>query len=222
MYRVLLKYKRMQTVSALLPEVKMSNLKYGIMGGTFNPIHNAHIRMAEEVRDIFDLDKIIFMPTGTPPHKNNLNIDPLDRYEMTKLAISGNDRFEVSDIEILNKSISYTVETVGKLKEFYPNVEFYFITGADSILDIYKWRNPEKLLTLCKFVSVRRPNYSDDLEGKIKEIVDKFGGEILLVDGPLLNISSTEIRERVREGKSIEDFVPKKVVEYIKENKLYI
>ncbi len=200
----------------------MSNLKYGIMGGTFNPIHNAHIRMAEEVRDIFDLDKIIFMPTGTPPHKNNLNIDPLDRYEMTKLAISGNDRFEVSDIEVLNKSVSYTVETVGKLKEFYPNVEFYFITGADSILDIYKWKNPEKLLTLCKFVSVRRPNYSDDLEDKIKEIVDKFGGEILLVDGPLLNISSTEIRERVREGKSIEDFVPKKVVEYIKENKLYI
>jgi len=212
----------MQTVSAILLEVKMSNLKYGIMGGTFNPIHNAHIRMAEEVRDIFDLDKIIFMPTGTPPHKNNLNIDPLDRYEMTKLAISGNDRFEVSDIEVLNKSVSYTVETVGKLKEFYPNVEFYFITGADSILDIYKWKNPEKLLTLCKFVSVRRPNYSDDLEDKIKEIVDKFGGEILLVDGPLLNISSTEIRERVREGKSIEDFVPKKVVEYIKENKLYI
>lgn len=209
-------------MSAFLLEVKMSNLKYGIMGGTFNPIHNAHIRMAEEVRDILCLDKIIFMPTGTPPHKNNLNIDAIDRYEMTKLAISGNDRFEVSDIEVLNKSVSYTVETVEKLKELYPNVEFYFITGADSILDIYKWKNPEKLLSLCKFVSVRRPNYSDDLEAKIKEIADKFGGEILLVDGPFLNISSTEIRERVREGKSIDDFVPKKVVEYIKENKLYI
>jgi len=200
----------------------MSNLKYGIMGGTFNPIHNAHIRMAEEVRDILDLDKIIFIPTGTPPHKNNLNIDALDRYEMTKLAISGNDKFEVSDIEVLNKGVSYTVETVGKLKEFYPNVEFYFITGADSILDIYKWKNPEKLLSLCKFVSVKRPNYSDDLEAKIKEIVDKFGGEILLVDGPLLNISSTEIRERVREGRPIYDFVPQKVADYIKENKLYI
>lgn len=200
----------------------MSNLKYGIMGGTFNPIHFAHLFIANEASDFLKLDKIIFIPTGNPPHKNISNIDAFHRYEMTKLAIAGNDKFEVSDIEISNKGVSYTFETIKKLKELYPGVEFYFITGSDSILDLPKWRSPENILSLCKIVSVSRPDYSNDLEYAIKEITDKFGGEIFLLKDQELNISSTHIRERVKEGKAIRYLVPDAVYEYIINNNLYI
>ncbi len=200
----------------------MSKLKYGIMGGSFNPIHNAHIRMAEDVMSTLFLDKIVFIPTGVPPHKKLEDIEAYQRFEMTKLATVGNDKFEVFDIEILNQGTSFTVDTVGKLKLLYPDIDFYFITGADSILDIPKWKNPHKLMSLCKFVCVKRPNYSDDIEIRIQEIINKFGGEIIIVEGSMLDISSTEIRKKVKDNKSIEDLVPEKVNKYIKENKLYL
>ncbi len=200
----------------------MANLKYGIMGGTFNPIHYAHLFIADEVKDLFNLDKIIFMPTGTPPHKNNLNIDAFHRYTMTKLAVANNNKFTVTDIEVLNQDISYTVDTMKKLTSLHPDIDFYFITGTDAILELPSWKDPKTLLTLCKFVSVNRPNFADDtLTDKIKDITDKFGGEIFLVNGPELNISSTQIRERVKEGKTIRYLVPNEVNDYILKNKLY-
>ncbi len=201
----------------------MANLKYGIMGGTFNPIHNAHLFIADEVRDLFNLDKIIFMPTGTPPHKNNLNIDAFHRYTMTKLATANNNKFSVTDIEVLNQDISYTVDTMKKLKSLHHDIDFYFITGTDEILELSTWKDPKTLLSLCKFISVNRPNYADEtLEHRIKEITDEFGGEILLVNGPELDISSTQIRERVRAGRTIKYLVPDEVNDYIIKNKLYI
>jgi nicotinate-nucleotide adenylyltransferase len=200
----------------------MSILKYGIMGGSFNPIHNAHIHMAEDVMSALCLDRIVFIPTGVPPHKKLEDIEACHRLEMTKLATAGNDKFEVFDIEILNQGTSFTVDTVGKLKLLYPDIEFYFITGADSILDIPKWKDPHKLMSLCKFVCVKRPNYSDDLEIKIQEIINKFGGEIIIVEGSMLDISSTEIRISVKKNKSIEDLVHEAVNRYIKENNLYV
>lgn len=201
----------------------MANLKYGIMGGTFNPIHYAHLFIADEVRDLFNLDKIIFMPTGTPPHKNNLNIDAFHRYSMTKLAVANNNKFTVTDIEVLNQDISYTVDTMQKLKSHHPDIDFYFITGTDAILELPTWKDPKTLLSLCKFISVNRPNYADDsLELKIKEITDNFGGEIFLVNGPELNLSSTQIRERVKDGKTIKYLVPDEVNDYILKNKLYM
>lgn len=199
----------------------MANLRYGIMGGSFNPIHYAHLFIANEVLEVFDLNKIIFMPTGTPPHKN-LNIDSFHRYSMTKLAISSNPNFIVSDIEVLNNNISYTVDTISKLKEIHPNIEFYFITGTDAILDIPKWKEPRKLLSLCKIISVNRPQYMDnDLENKVESLTKEFGGEIILVNGPGLNLSSTLIRERVKLNKSIKYLVPDSVSNYILKNRLY-
>ncbi len=200
----------------------MANLKYGIMGGTFNPIHYAHLFIADEVKNIFNLDKIIFMPTGTPPHKNNLNIDAFHRYTMTKLAVADNCKFTVTDIEVLNQDVSYTVDTMKRLKSLHSDIDFYFITGADAILELPHWKNPEVLLSLCKFITVNRPSYGDDLEHKIKEITDRFGGEIFLVNGPELSVSSTQIRQRVKEGKTIRYLVPDEVNEYIIKNKLYI
>lgn len=201
----------------------MANLKYGIMGGTFNPIHYAHLFIADEVLELFNLNKIIFMPTGTPPHKHNINIDVFQRYSMTKLAVSNNPNFIVSDIEVLNTEISYTVETVKKLKDAHPEVEFYFITGTDAILQLPNWKEPEKLMKLCKFISVNRPNYIDEnLQSKIKSITDKLGGEIFIVDGPEIDLSSTMIRERVREGKTIRYLLPDSVNNYIIKNRLYM
>ncbi len=201
----------------------MANLKYGILGGTFNPIHYAHLFIANEVRELFELDKIIFMPTGTPPHKSNLNIDAFHRYTMTKLAIADNNIFSVTDIEVLNQDISYTVDTMKRIKDHHPDIDFYFITGTDEILSLHTWKDPKTLLSLCKFVSVNRPNYAnEDLEEKIKEITDKFGGEIFIVNGPEINISSTQIRERVKQGKTIRYLVPKEVNDYILKNKLYL
>lgn len=200
----------------------MSKLKYGIMGGSFNPIHNAHIRMAEDVMKALSLDKVIFIPTGIPPHKKIENIESYHRLEMTKLAVAGNDKFEVFDIEILNQGTSFTVDTVGKLKIVYPDIEFFFITGADSIIDIPKWKDPDRLMSLCKFVCVKRPNYTEDLESKIQDIIKKFGGEIIIVEGSMLDISSTQIRTMIKAGESIEDMVPKEVNRYIIDNKLYV
>ena len=198
----------------------MANLKCGIIGGTFNPIHYAHLFIAEEVRDIFKLNKIIFMPTGTPPHKNNLNIDAFHRFTMTKLAVANNNKFSVTDIEVLNQDISYTVDTMKKLKSSHPDVEFYFITGTDEILQLPNWKDTKTLLSLCKFISVNRPNYIDDtLEDKVKNIMDEYGGEIFLVNGPELDISSSQIRERVKEGKTIRYLVPDEVNDYIIKNK---
>lgn len=200
----------------------MSKLKYGIMGGSFNPIHNAHIRMAEDVMKALSLDKVIFIPTGIPPHKKIENIESYHRLEMTKLAVAGNDKFEVFDIEILNQGTSFTVDTVGKLKIVYPDIEFFFITGADSIIDIPKWKDPDRLMSLCKFVCVKRPNYTEDLESKIQDIIKKIGGEIIIVEGSMLDISSTQIRTMIKARESIEDMVPKEVNRYIIDNKLYV
>ncbi len=200
----------------------MSKLKYGIMGGSFNPIHNAHIRMSEDVMKALSLDKVIFIPTGIPPHKKIENIESYHRLEMTKLAVAGNDKFEVFDIEILNQGTSFTVDTVGKLKIVYPDIEFFFITGADSIIDIPKWKDPDRLMSLCKFVCVKRPYYTEDLESKIQDIIKKFGGEVIIVEGSMLDISSTQIRTMIKAGKSIEDMVPKEVNRYIIDNKLYV
>ena len=200
----------------------MANLKYGVMGGTFNPIHYAHLFIANEVMYLFKLDKIFFMPTGTPPHKNNLNIDAFHRYMMTKHSIINNNKFTITDIEVLNEDISYTVDSMKKLKSLHPDIDFYFITGTDAILELPTWKDPKTLLSLCKFISVNRPNYIENVEDKIKEITDEFGGEIFLVNGPELNISSTLIRNRVKEGKTIRYLVPDEVNNYIIKNKLYL
>ncbi|QSX06969.1 nicotinate-nucleotide adenylyltransferase [Sedimentibacter sp. zth1] len=201
----------------------MSTLKYGIMGGTFNPIHYAHLFIAEEVLDNFKLDKILFMPTGTPPHKQNINIDAFHRYTMTKLAVSNNPNFLVSDLEVLNSNVSYSVDTIRKLKLNHPDIEFYFITGTDAILELPTWKEPRELLSLCKFVSVNRPNYVDEnLVNKINIIKNNLGGEIFLLNGHDINLSSTQIRQRVREGKTVRYLLPDSVNDYILKNKLYV
>lgn len=198
--------------------------RIGIMGGTFDPIHYGHLVAAEESRSAFCLDKVIFMPAGRPPHKQSRKVsEPEQRYHMTALAVSSNPGFEVSRLEVDKAEITYTYDTVTDLRRIYgEDIKIYFITGADAVLELLTWYRIEELLGICGFIAVTRPGFDkSDLEQKIKEITSKYGGEIICIEVPLLAISSTDIRERCRAGKTIKYLLPEEVEQYILENGMY-
>ena len=197
--------------------------KIAIMGGTFNPIHNGHLVAAESVRQQMGIDRVIFIPTGKPPHKNANPMFNEHRYLMTVLATVTNPNFEVSRIEIDRAGLTYTIDTITELKRrCKPECKIYFITGADAIQEILTWKEPEKLLSMCEFVAVTRPGYKNEkLVKTIKNLKDKFKGRITLLEIPALSISSTDIRHRVLAGQTIKYLVPASVEEYIHKFGLY-
>lgn len=201
----------------------MAKYKMGIMGGTFDPIHIGHLILAEEAKDYFQLDKIIFIPTGKPPHKDWDSIaDPIHRYEMALLATMDNPDFIVSPIEINRKGTTYTVDTIKCLVDKYEDTQFYFITGADSIVEIFNWKNTEKLLSLCRFITAKRAIVSDNkLEKTITNIEERLGITIDILPIPYIDISSTDIRCKIRKRKSVKYYVPDSVKDYIFKNQLY-
>lgn len=185
------------------------------MGGTFNPIHHGHLVAAEVAREEFSLEKVIFVPTCIPPHKDTTGIaPPMDRYEMVRLAIMGNPYFEPSDMEIKRGGRSYTQDTLKEFKAIYKNTEFYFITGADALRELHTWKNIDELPRLCKFIAVSRPGYSLHIDERFKDTT-------YLLEIPALAISSSEIRTRIKNGRSVRYLVPEKVEEYIINNGLY-
>jgi len=200
--------------------------KIGIMGGTFDPIHTGHLISAETVRVEYGLDKVIFIPAGNPPHKQGQKITPaVHRYVMTVMATSSNPHFFVSSLEQEQEGLSYTVDTVRSLSVQYgAKAELYFIAGADMLKDLDEWKDIEYLLTLCRFVVVARP-CSIERE-RIGEIIKKFSfGAALPLDylaAPEIEISSTDIRDRVKSGRSIKYIVPESVEAYIHRHNLYI
>ncbi len=204
---------------------KMSNkLRYAIMGGTFDPIHFGHLAAAEAVKEELHCDKIIFIPSGNPPHKKKRELsDTIHRYTMTVMAVNSNPNFEVSNIEISRNGYTYTLDTVKQLLDYYSdNVELLFITGADAILEVETWYKVEELLKLCSFVAVTRPGYDKSkLEQKLEYLESKYNSSLYSIDVPGLNISSTDIRKRVKEGRSIKYLVPESIEQYIYKNKLY-
>lgn len=189
----------------------------GLFGGTFNPIHLAHLIIAEYVRDSLLLDQLIFMPCAKPPHKSDHDLaDGVDRLHMIQLAIEGNSHFYVSNLELIRGGKSYTVDTVQALSDLYRlnQSDFFLIIGADNFQDIHSWRTPDIILKLCSLVVVKRP----------KSTIPKFPAfaqDIITVDIPLLEISSSEIRQRVRQDQSVRYLVPHLVEEYIFSHKLY-
>ena len=198
--------------------------RIGIMGGTFDPIHYGHLAAAEAARVEFGLCKVIFMPAGNPPHKQSQKIsDAEHRYRMTALATSSNSGFEVSRLEVDKAGITYTFDTMEELRSIYGEApEIYFITGADAVLELLTWYKIGELLTLCKFIAVTRPGFDIwKLEQKIAEISSKYDGEIICLEVPLLEISSTDIRERIRSGKPVKYLLPEEVEAYIHKNGLY-
>ena len=199
------------------------NKKVGIMGGTFDPPHIGHIAMAEFVRKSLELSEVWFIPTGKISYKSTKETaSALDRFNMVRLAVEGNDKFYVNDTEVFRDSFSYTFETLEELKEKHPSIEFTFVVGADSLDYMEKWKEPQRIFNSCKIAVVNRPGISNDkIEVKKKMLEDAFGGEIEVINMPPVDISSTQIRKMIREGKSVIQFVPEKVIEYIKHNNIY-
>ena len=193
------------------------------MGGTFDPPHIGHLTIAETVRKSLNLSEIWFIPTGKIPHKSTNETAPaFDRLNMVKLAVEENDNFFVNDTEVVRDSFSYTFETLEELRNKNPNIEFTYIVGADSLDYMEKWKEPSRIFNSCRVAVVNRPGILDEkIKVKKKELEDTFGGEIEIISMPPIDISSTQIRKMIREGKSVIQFVPEKVIEYIKHNNIY-
>lgn len=201
--------------------------KIGIMGGTFNPIHNGHLVTAQEALSQFKLDKVIFIPTSNPPHKiENEVASAEDRYIMTVIATSSNSNFFVSRMEIDRKGKSYTIDTVRQLRKIYgKNSLLYFITGADAILEILTWKNTGEIVSLCKFIAATRPGYNlsriEDLRKRLSGKAGATDKKIYVMEIPALSISSTDIRNRVRHNRPIDYLLPEGVSNYILKHGLY-
>ncbi len=191
-------------------------MKTGIFGGTFNPPHMGHLIVAEHVRTGLGLDKIFFIPSYITPHKQEGESDlATERLEMTKLAALSNDKFECSDIEVKKKETSYSLQTVEYLLDQYPNDAFFLIVGMDNYLTFHLWKEPKKILEMTTLVVMNRPGYTK----QINEIIGT--NHVVFVDVPSVDISSSDIRQRVKEKKSIHSLVPDNVEEYIISNGLY-
>lgn len=196
--------------------------KYGIFGGSFNPIHYGHLMICEYIKEEMGLDKVIFIPTGNPPHKE-IGVSAEDRYEMVKLAISPNPDFEISDIETTRVNLSYTVDTIRELKKIYKKEKLYFLIGLDSLFQLKTWKKIGDLSQEIEFVVALRPGYIDkeEINNEIDFLRDNFGTRINLIKTPLYEISSTDLRERIYQGKSLRYLIPKKVLDYIEESGFY-
>jgi nicotinate-nucleotide adenylyltransferase len=195
----------------------------GIMGGTFNPIHYGHLFAAEAVYDTLKLDSVLFIPTGNPPHKKNSELIHKDhRYNMLKLAISDNEKFESSDIEINRVGITYTVDTLRELHKLYYGNCFYFIIGFDTLRELSTWKEISTVCELCSFVVVNRNSPSEILEAEVNLIKNKLPATIEMVTIPNLDISSSHIRDNLYNNKSVKYLMPTEVIDYIKNNNLYM
>lgn len=195
----------------------------GILGGTFDPIHNGHLLAAEWAREAFQLDELIFIPAARPPHKDLGGVlDSHHRYQMVELAVKDNPNFTVSAIELERAGYSYTVDTVAHYLQTYPGVNIMFIIGIDALQLMYTWKDLDQLLTLCRFIVVTRPGYELDKNDPCFQTVPAAIWErIELLAIPALEISSSGIRQRVAHGHSIRYLLPSIVEAYIKDNKLY-
>jgi nicotinate-nucleotide adenylyltransferase len=192
----------------------------GLMGGTFDPIHYGHLVTAEAARCGFNLDRVIFVPSGRPPHKKEKNITPAEhRYNMTKLAIDSNPFFEISRLELDRPGYSYAIDTVSYFLDHYgQDIDLYFITGADAILEILTWKNVDKLMEHCRFIAATRPGfYLQD----VHYLPEKFMEKIIFMEVPALAISSTDIRQRVSDRRPIKYLLPEPVENYIFDHHLY-
>lgn len=192
------------------------------MGGTFDPIHYGHLVTAEQAREALDLDLVLFMPAGSPAFKQGAPVsDPEDRYAMTVLATAANASFYASRFEIDRPGVTYTVDTLRALRSWYPpNVELYFITGADAMMDILAWRDADDLASLATFIAATRPGY--DIEMAKRRIAQSgIEFDVRYIEIPALAISSSHIRERVHRGSSVRYLTSESVMGYINKNGLY-
>lgn len=204
----------------------MQNTKrrVGIMGGTFDPIHIGHLMLGECAYEQFQLEQVMFMPSGNPPHKRN-RIDgasDAQRTEMVRLAVADNPHFELSTEEMGQMDLTYTKDTLCRLKRKYPDTEFYFIIGADSLMAFDTWKDPEIICQNCILVAAVRDQLAiETMQKKMQELKEKYNAVIYLLQTPDVEISSSSLRRWCRQGRSIRYYVPEAVREYIVEHDVY-
>jgi nicotinate-nucleotide adenylyltransferase len=218
-------------------------MKLGLLGGSFNPVHDGHLAIARHTREALELDQILFIPTGHPPHKPNGGLAPAqDRYEMVRLAIAPDSAFTISDVEIRRPGKSYSIDTIRQLQQEYgPHIQLFFLIGLDAFLDFPSWRDPRTLLELCSFVVLSRPGLSfrslstvsllppipypslADLDaGRVFRIEAQIGGQRLIcLKQPPCPISASDIRARIRQGLPVANLLPPLVESYILRHHLY-
>ena len=188
--------------------------RFGIFGGTFDPPHLGHLIIAQTAVEDLELDKVLFVPAASPPHKTDrLMATASHRLAMLKLAIKGNKKFEASVLELHRGGISYTVDTLRSLNERYPHAELFLLLGEDNYAEFHSWKSPEEIVRLASLVIYHRSGYGN-VKGSSYPVTE--------LKGPLFELSSTEIRKKVSRGQSIRYFVTKEVASYIKSKKLYI
>lgn len=197
--------------------------RIGIFGGSFNPIHMGHLIAAQETLDAMKLDKVIFIPAGNPPHKSQNKLAAAeDRYNMVKLAIQDNPGFEISSMEMEREGKTYSFDTLMELKKRYKNIDMHFIIGFDTLKELHTWKNIQGIFDIVSFVVVNRGNEACEIRRLIDDRIRTYGGTIVYVPIPDIEISSTDIRHRANEGRSIKYLVPDAVEQYIKSRGLYM
>lgn len=217
----------------------MTASRVGLFGGTFNPVHNGHLRVAEQVLAHIPLDRVLFIPSYLPPHKESRELASVEhRLKMVELACQRNGRFQVCDIEARNPQPSYSINTLKTLKKIYSGVSFLFIAGIDAFLEIDTWRDYPRLFEECSFIVVRRPGFDVGLlASKIRSLQEKgvsarigeqpaesigfSSGYVYVLDVETPDISSSDIRKRRQAGMPIKHLVPEEVAEYIEKYNLY-
>lgn len=210
-------------MEASVLEAIVGGNRLGIMGGTFDPIHYGHMVAAETARIELGLDNVLFIPTGIPPHKVDRQVTDANlRLKMVEMSIRDNKNFKVSRIEIEREGPTYTIDTLQRLHDLFPEQELYFITGTDALKELITWREPQEIIKLARIVGASRPGY--DSHGLLAKIYRKYPftkDRISQLEVPALAISSTDIRSRVQNNKSIRYLLPEEVRLFIKTNKLY-
>lgn len=198
-------------------------MRIGLFGGTFDPVHFGHLLMAEQCREQCQLDLVQFIPAFSPPHKQDARISPVkDRVAMLELAIAGEKRLQVNRIEIERKGTSYTVETLREIHRQSPTDELFLLIGADSLHDLPTWREPHEILSLCRVVAVNRGRTPPPVESVIDALGESARNRVQIIEMPAVDLSATDIRQRVSEVRSIHYMTPRAVMMYIQSHKLFV
>jgi nicotinate-nucleotide adenylyltransferase len=199
--------------------------RVGILGGSFNPLHIGHLIMARDAMELFDLTRTMLIPCSTPPHqKTSVPISAEHRFAMIESALEDDLSLEVSDIEMSRGGVSYAVDTISALKKANPDADYYFIIGADTLLELHSWKNIYDLLQLCTFVTIARPGVNiEAIKPEDLKLDDPWPDRLLgnIAAGHGIGISSSDIRCRIAEGMNIRDLIPRSVEMYIAEHNLY-
>lgn len=196
-------------------------MRLGVFGGTFDPVHYGHLLLAECCREQLRLNRVWFLPAAVPPHKQQRELAPAaQRVEMLELAIGGHEAFEVCRYEIERGGVNYTVDTLAHFKDEDPSCELFFLLGADSLLDLPNWREPQRLLKLATIVAVGRPD-REEVNTQDRTSLEWIHGQCTRVDMPLIELSSSDIRRRIAAGQSIRYRTPRAVEKYIESHGLY-